>query len=127
MSTATNPTLPYTRLTLNGEEYKLAVTHRGLALAEEELDRRGLNVTLLTEKARLIQGKLRAVSVLFAAALIPYQPDTNFLEAQELVTDDNLWDVLAALDAANAKCFPDPEEEESPADPPLPAPDPEES
>jgi len=113
-----DPTVPYTIIEIGGTTYKLACTHRGIALAEEELLRRGRSdVNLLVAKLRPSVGGTR---VLFAASLLHYQPETDFEAAQDLVNDENLVEVLNALDASRAKSFPEPTEETH-ADPQQPA------
>jgi hypothetical protein len=116
MADKTNPVLPYTEITIAGTTYKLACTHRGLRKAEEELERRGIRANLLLAK---LQPSLRSTGILFAAALLPYQPETDFDAAQDLVDDDNLLTVIEALDATHAKSFPDPDPEAQIADPPT--------
>jgi hypothetical protein len=108
-----NPVLPFTPITIDGRTYKMVFQHASLAKAEDELRARGHDVNLLGVYLKRTYSNVR---VLFAASLLAYQPEMDFEEAQNLVTDKTIVEILVAVNDAWNKNTPDPEK----SNPPVP-------
>jgi hypothetical protein len=92
-----DPSLPFTGITINGKVYKMVFKHSSLAIAEDKLLARGYEVNLLVSYLRRTFSSVR---VLFAASLLAYHPDLDFNEAQDLVDDENILEIVQAIDKA---------------------------
>jgi hypothetical protein len=114
MSKHVDPSLPYVEITIGGLAYKMTYRFRDLALAEDDLRRRGHQVDL--QQAMLVPSLSSTLS-LFAASLMAYQPHLDYEEAKLLVDDDNYIEVLTTMQNAKKVSHPDPEK----VDPPKPA------
>ena len=108
-----DPTMPYTEITIDGETYKMAASHRALAIAEDYLVRAGHDCNILLAK---LKPSLRGIRAQFAASLHHYHPEVPFETALDLVNDGNLLEVIQTLQAAGKKAEP----EVKPLDPPTP-------
>jgi hypothetical protein len=101
-----DPTLPFTEIAIAGKTYKMCFDYEALAQAETRLVKMGHDVNLNVCLPRLNFANTR---VLFAASLLTYQPDTDFVAAKALVTRLNLFAVLNAMITAWNEEMPEPE------------------
>ena len=121
---ASDPTLPFTTLRIGDVDYKLCFDFNAIAEAEQKLIAAKL---LKTTDSLLFMPwvlNLTSVPLLFAAALLRYQPDINLDEATAMVGWGNVIQVTNAVVKARDQFFPEPagEEEASPEavpDPPA--------
>lgn len=101
-----DPALPFTPIKINGKTYKMVFTFGALALAEEKLIAKGFDVNLLVA---MIRRTFSTTRTLFAASLYAYHPEVDFSEAQDWVTQDNIVEILIAIDKSWNKSMPDAE------------------
>jgi len=111
-----DPTLPFTEIEIGGTTYKMCFNYDAIAQTEVKLLARGHDANLLT---RLCNLTFDSVRVLFAVSLFPYQPETDFEAAKNLVTRELIIPITnAMLEAWNVNM---PEPEADAARPPGPA------
>ena len=82
---AIDPAAPGVPITLEGKSYRLVFVYEALAVAEQRLADKGIQVNLLTALDFVNVGAAR-LPHLFYAALLKYQPRLEFEEAARLVT-----------------------------------------
>ena len=112
---AADPTVRYTKLTLEGETYSLAFDFNALAVAEEIS---GLN--LLQAMRSLGDLSVAQTRALLYAALLKKQPKLTLTEAGNLLNFRSLPVITKALGEALTNSLPEERASENP-----PAPDPE--
>jgi len=107
--TVKDPTVKFTTLTVDGEEYKLAYSFNSLAVAEADA---GCNLLMgLASFNNLSAVQLRGL--LFAALLIAH-PEITVDEAGSLIRIDTLLDVTRALGDAYSLSMPEQKKTEEP-------------
>ena len=106
-----DPTLPFTEIEIGGKIYKMCFNHEALAQAEAKLLAEGHDANLLFRAPPFTFGNIR---ILFAVSLMPYQPDTDFEAAKNLVNWENKGKVLSEVLKAWNINMPEPEAESKP-------------
>jgi hypothetical protein len=115
----TDPTVPFTEITIDGTTYKMSLDLESLATVEEELIAKGQDVNLF---ASLPKMNLSNVRLVFAASLRKFQPEIPFDEAIRILTLPHLYEAGAAIGKAwNDTLSPPEEGEESDPTKPLSA------
>lgn len=101
-----DPSLPFSVITLGGNEYRMCFDLGALAEAEESLVAKGHDVNLLAALPRL---NLNSTRILFAASLYAFQPEISFQQALALVTPQSLFQVASAVVDAWKESMPEPD------------------
>lgn len=109
-----DPTLPFTEITIGGAVYRMCFDYEALAQAETRLSAMGHDVNLNLCLPRL---NFASTRVLFAASLLAYQPNTDFVAAKALVTRDTLVPILEKMLAAWSQSMPEPDANADPLQP----------
>jgi hypothetical protein len=111
---APNPALPFVPIVIDGITYKMVFDFGALAAAEEALLAKGFDANLLMA---MVRRTFSTVRTLFAASLYAYQPEIDFNEAQNWVTQANIIEIMLAIDKAWKKSMPDADSEVAPPQP----------
>jgi hypothetical protein len=94
---ATDPTMPFTEITIDGTTYKLCFDYQALADAELALRKKGIDAKLLIAMPSL---QYWSVRLIFAAALSVFHPEIEYADALKMVRPDTQLPIAEAIVAA---------------------------
>lgn len=112
-----DPSLRTTPIKMDGIDYTMCLDLRSLAAGEARLNRAGASINLIQALPRL---NLESTMVIFPCSIQRFHPNIGFEEAQKLVSLNNLWDIVAAVQSAWEQAMPAPKPD-SGTDPPPPS------